>query len=95
MSRYSSTFIYIILALGLLFYLTFIDKKMPGTKEQEESETQLYKLSQDDVIKIYYGELTDLNFTISIADTETGLVKTYTNSPGNCGGIDNSADSEF
>lgn len=39
--------------------------------------------------KVYYGELTDLNFTITIADTVTGLTKTYTNTAGNCGGIDN------
>ena len=49
MSRNSSTFIYIALVLGLLCYLTFIDKKMPGTKEQEESETRIYKLEPDDV----------------------------------------------
>jgi hypothetical protein len=48
-------------------------------------------LNQDDVIKIYYGELTDLNFTITVTDTETGAVKTYQNTAGNCGGIDEDA----
>ncbi len=41
--------IYLVLALGLICYLTFIDKKIPGTKEQEDSETQLFKLDPGDV----------------------------------------------
>jgi hypothetical protein len=49
MSRNRSYFIYFGLALGLICYLTFIDKKIPGTKEQEDSETRLYQISPDDV----------------------------------------------
>jgi hypothetical protein len=36
-------------AVGVVCYLTFIDKKMPGTKEQEEAENQLFSFNQDDV----------------------------------------------
>jgi hypothetical protein len=43
------------------------------------------------VIKVFYGELTDLHFTITITDTTTGTIKTYQNTPGDCGGIDNNA----
>jgi hypothetical protein len=49
MLRNSSTYIYLTLFVGLLCYLTFIDKKIPGTKEREDSETQLYKFDQEDV----------------------------------------------
>jgi hypothetical protein len=49
MSQNSSTAVYVLLALGLVCYLTFIDKKIPGTKEQEESENQLFKFDRDDV----------------------------------------------
>jgi hypothetical protein len=41
--------------------------------------------------KVFYAELTNLHFTITIADTHTGIVKTYTNTPGDCGGIDGAA----
>ncbi|HXO21441.1 MAG TPA: hypothetical protein VOA87_16125 [Thermoanaerobaculia bacterium] len=44
-----------------------------------------------DVIKVFYGELTDLHFTITVTDTRTGSVKTYGNTAGDCGGIDQSA----
>jgi hypothetical protein len=42
-------------------------------------------------VKVFYGELTDLQFTITVTDTQTGTVKTYTNTPGDCGGIDQAA----
>ena len=44
MPRNSSTIIYLAIALGLLCYLTFIDKKRAGTKEQEAAETRLFNL---------------------------------------------------
>ncbi len=50
MFRNSSTYIYLAVALGLFCYLTFIDKKIPGTKEREDAETQLFQLNPDDVI---------------------------------------------
>jgi hypothetical protein len=43
------------------------------------------------VFKVFYGELTDLNFIITIADTATGTVKTYSNTAGDCGAIDEAA----
>ena len=44
-----------------------------------------------DVTKVFYGELTNLRFTLRVEDTQTGTVKTYGNSAGDCGGIDQSA----
>lgn len=48
-------------------------------------------LNFGNVIKVFYGQLTDLHFTITVTDTVSGTVKTYTNTPGNCGGIDQAA----
>jgi hypothetical protein len=50
MFRGRSTLVYLVVALGLVCYLTLIDKKIPGTAEQEESQTQLFKFNQEDVI---------------------------------------------
>jgi hypothetical protein len=49
MARISSVYIYLAVALGLICYLTFIDKKIPGTKEAEQQETELFKFATDDV----------------------------------------------
>lgn len=49
MLRNSSTILYLAVFLGLLCYLTFIDKKVPGTRDQEESENQIFKLDPEDV----------------------------------------------
>jgi hypothetical protein len=43
------------------------------------------------VIKVFYGELTDLQFTITVTDMSNGTVKTYQNTPGDCGAIDENA----
>jgi len=42
-------------------------------------------------IKVFYAELTDLHFTITVTDNQTGAVKTYQNTPGDCGGLDDNA----
>jgi len=42
-------------------------------------------------VKVFYGELTNLQFTLTVTDTQAGTVKTYSNTPGDCGGIDQSA----
>jgi len=42
-------------------------------------------------ITVFYGELTDLQFVITVTDTASGTVKTFTNTPGDCGGFDNDA----
>ena len=35
---------------------------------------------------VYYGGLTDLEYTVTVTDTQTGLTRTYQNAPGNVGG---------
>jgi hypothetical protein len=45
-------------------------------------------LNFGDVVKIFYGELTDLQFTLVVRDTLLHADHQYTNTPGNCGGID-------
>jgi hypothetical protein len=42
-------------------------------------------------VKVFWGQLTDLHFTLTVRDTLTGAVRTYGNTPGNCGGIDQAA----
>ena len=48
-------------------------------------------LNFNGTIKVFYGELTNLQFTLTVTDVQTGNVKTYGNTPGDCGGIDQSA----
>ncbi len=43
-----------------------------------------------DVVKVFWGQLTDFHYTITVLDTQTHTTKTYTNTPGDCGGFDNS-----
>ncbi|HTQ80842.1 MAG TPA: hypothetical protein VMM92_12660, partial [Thermoanaerobaculia bacterium] len=38
--------------------------------------------------KVFYGELTNLKFTLTVTDTHTGNFKTYENTTSDCGGID-------
>ncbi|MBZ0101912.1 MAG: matrixin family metalloprotease [Thermoanaerobaculia bacterium] len=42
------------------------------------------------VVKVFYGQLTDLRFVITVRDKRTGASKEYRNTPGNCGGLDES-----
>ena len=42
-----------------------------------------------DRVLFFYGQLTNLRFTISVRDTRTGVTKTYQNTAGDCGGLDN------
>lgn len=39
-------------------------------------------------IQVYYGQLTDLRFTLRVTDLASGRSKSYGNTPGNCGGLD-------
>jgi hypothetical protein len=48
-------------------------------------------LNFGDVVKLFYGELTDLHFQITVTDNAHGISKVYTNTPGDCGAIDGSA----
>jgi hypothetical protein len=38
--------------------------------------------------KVFFGELTNLKFILTVTDTQTGQFKTYGNTTGDCGGID-------
>lgn len=42
-------------------------------------------------IKVFYTELTNLKFIITVTDTRDGTAKTYENTPGDCGAIDENA----
>ena len=68
MARNSSTFIYLAVAIGLVCYVTLIDKKLPGTKEQEESENQLFKYNVDDVTGL---EITNVHGTFIFRKKDT------------------------
>jgi|CXWL01.1.fsa_nt_gi hypothetical protein len=41
-------------------------------------------------IKVFYGQLTNLQFQITLRETATGRAKVYANGPGDCGAIDQS-----
>src|SRR5882724_721691 len=41
-------------------------------------------------IKVFYGELTNLGFDLKVTDTQTGAIKIYGNTDGDCGAIDQS-----
>jgi hypothetical protein len=49
MLRNSSTYLYLAVFLGLICYLTFIDKKIPGTAEQEKADNEVFNLEPMDV----------------------------------------------
>jgi hypothetical protein len=40
------------------------------------------------VVKVFYGQLTNLRFTITVTDTVTAQTRTYRNTAGDCGGFD-------
>ncbi len=41
-----------------------------------------------DVVKVFYGQLTNLRFTLTVTDTLRAQTKTYRNTAGDCGGFD-------
>ena len=57
MFRSSSTYVYLAIAVGLFCYLTFVDKKLPGTKDIEQAETQVFQLNPDDVVALELNNL--------------------------------------
>lgn len=59
--------------------------------DKSNFELMIKMLDFGDVIKVFYGELTNLHFTITVTDTRTGQVKNYSNTAGDCGGIDQAA----
>jgi hypothetical protein len=44
-----------------------------------------------DAVKVFYGELTNLEFTLTVTNTRSGDLRTYRNTDGDCGGIDQAA----
>jgi len=54
-------------------------------------ELMVKLLNFGDVVKVFYGQLTNLRFSLIVTDTQTGASKVYENTPRECGGIDQSA----
>ncbi|HWM90509.1 MAG TPA: zinc-dependent metalloprotease family protein [Thermoanaerobaculia bacterium] len=54
-------------------------------------ELMVKLLDFGDVVKVFYGQLTNLKFTLIVTDTKTGAAKVYENTPRECGGIDQGA----
>lgn len=54
-------------------------------------ELMVKLLDFGDVVKVFYGQLTNLRFSLIVTDTRTGASKVYENTPRECGGIDQSA----
>lgn len=42
-------------------------------------------------VKVFYGQLTNLRFNLFVKDMVTGVVRMYSNTSGDCGGIDHEA----
>ncbi len=59
--------------------------------DKSNFELMIKMLDFGDVVKVFYGQLTNLRFTITVTDTRTGQVKSYQNTAGDCGGIDQTA----
>lgn len=54
-------------------------------------ELMVKVLDFGDSVKVFYGQLTELEFNLFVLDTRTGEYKDYRNTPGECGGIDQNA----
>jgi hypothetical protein len=54
-------------------------------------ELMVKLLDFGDVVKVFWGQLTNLRYRLTVTDTKTGQAKTYQNTPGDCGGIDQGA----
>lgn len=54
-------------------------------------ELMVKLLDFGDVVKVFWGQLTNLRYRLIITDLKTGQAKTYQNTPGECGGIDQGA----
>jgi hypothetical protein len=67
--------------LGGYFYFT----------DPSNIELMIKMLDFGDRILFFYGQLTNLRFTLTVHDTATGTVKTYANGPNDCGAIDANA----
>lgn len=54
-------------------------------------ELMVKMLDFGDTVKVFWGQLTNLRYRLLITDLKTGQTKSYTNTPGDCGGIDQGA----
>ena len=54
-------------------------------------ELMVKLLNFGDVVKVFYGQLTNLKFSLIVTDTQNGATKVYENTPKECGGIDQGA----
>ncbi|HYN22957.1 MAG TPA: zinc-dependent metalloprotease family protein [Thermoanaerobaculia bacterium] len=54
-------------------------------------ELMVKMLDFGNVIKVFYGQLTNLKFSLIVTDTQTGASKIYENAPKECGAIDQAA----
>jgi|CXWL01.1.fsa_nt_gi hypothetical protein len=59
--------------------------------DSANTELMVKILDFGSTIKLFYGQLTNLHFTLVVADTRTGEVKTYGNGPNDCGDLDDAA----
>jgi hypothetical protein len=60
--------------------------------DRSNVELMVKMLNLEDRTAIFWGALSDLEYTLRVTDTTTGVVKTYSNPAGRlCGGIDNNA----
>ncbi|HWM90510.1 MAG TPA: M12 family metallo-peptidase [Thermoanaerobaculia bacterium] len=54
-------------------------------------ELMVKVLDFGDSIKLFYGQLTNLNFSLFVTDTKTGAARVYSNAPQQCGAVDDAA----
>ena len=54
-------------------------------------ELMVKMLDYGNVVKVFWGQLTNLKYRLIVTDMRTGQTKTYQNTPGECGGIDQGA----
>ncbi|HEY0781464.1 MAG TPA: hypothetical protein VGE98_03350, partial [Thermoanaerobaculia bacterium] len=59
--------------------------------DPSNTELVVKMLDFGSVVKLFYGELTNLHFTITVTDTRDGTMHSYRNTAGDCGGLDNNA----
>jgi hypothetical protein len=60
--------------------------------DRSNVELMVKMLAFGDRIALFWGALSDLDYTLKVTDTTTGTVKTYRSTPGRlCGGLDNNA----
>jgi len=62
------------------------------TFEDPSSVELMVKVQESgSAVRVSYGQLTSVFFTLFVIDTQTGLYKVYNNTPGQCGGVDQNA----